>query len=214
MDFQWETSSSTVYAATVCRNLMILAADPHEISITMKCPLPSSTSTLACRARITHYAHSRIWPKCASVSVMGIFFLCWGDLETFRDLLAIPGDHLSLKANDSQSITQKFCQKCDWGRSKNWPKIVCVQFCQKGDETSGQNIQIPKKQMIFFLGATAPWSWKLCGAQFPHRNSEPVDWPLKMPQINGAKPQCLCLMSIWRVIQCVHCPISTYWFLT
>ena len=134
------------------------------------CPL----AHLRLRACITHYAHSRIWPKCASVSVMGIFFLCWGDLETFRDLLAIPGDHLSLKANDSQSITQKFCQKCDWGRSKIGQKIVCVQFCQKGDETSRWIIHNPKKNYFFSSQKHSILKLDLCPAQFLRCNSGPL----------------------------------------
>ena len=49
-----------------------------------------------------------------------------------------------------------------------------------------------KKTIIFFLlGHTACWSWISCTVEFPHRNSESVGGPLKMPQINGAKP---CIM--------------------
>ena len=39
------------------------------------------------------------------------------------------------------------------------------------------------KNIFFLLGDAAVWSWNSCAAQFPHCNSEPVDRPLKMPEI-------------------------------
>ena len=38
---------------------------------------------------------------------------------------------------------------------------------------------------FFVLGDTVFCSWICCAAQFPHHNFEPVDGPLKMPQIYG-----------------------------
>ena len=63
-------------------------------------------------------------------------------------------------------------------------------------QTSGQNIQNPTNRLkiFFLLGDTA--CWISCAAQFPHCNSEPVDGPLKMPQINEAKQQCIDLSSL------------------
>ena len=85
-------------------------------------------------------------------------------------------------------ITAKILQ---FGDKKGLMGQICSpQFCQQGTLTSLQNIQNAKKQSSFFSSR----KYRLLKLHFlcspiSQLNLESVEGPLKMPQINGVKPQ-------------------------
>ena len=62
---------------------------------------------------------------------------------------------------------------------------------------------LPKKSFSP-LGDTACSCWIYCAAYFPHWNMECVEGPLRMPQINGAKPQIISYSKVDPVKRSVN----------
>ena len=93
---------STDYSETVGW-ILIFSKNPHEFSIPIKWWKISSRARLrACapKIHITRIADFCLfWPRLASVSARGIFFLGRETSATFRDRSAMLGEHLSQKSH-------------------------------------------------------------------------------------------------------------------
>ena len=75
-------------------------------------------------------------------------------------------------------------------------RFFFAQFFQQGDSTSRQNRENAKND--FKNPFTSRRYKNSSAAQFPHYTSEPVDRPLNMPVIRGAKTQWLCMIiELW-----------------
>ena len=161
---------STDYLATVGPILMRPKADPHKILILIQYWKMNPLVNMCAMARnFCKYSHSWFRPILVKI---GFIFL-WAIFSIVEKLLKVAGiePKINLVHTNNPNIFTK--------GSKNFGWIV------NSNLTSWQNMIVN----IFLLGDTACWSWICCAAQFPHCDSEPVDGPLKMPQINGAKPQ-------------------------
>ena len=144
---------------------------PHEILILFQY---WKKTHLCARTQLLHYAHSLFWSVLASFGNNVLRFLA--HFFTFECKL------LKLAGIDQHY----FLQKCDL----EGPKVG--QFFTPILSTGRLKYELCKKQIEQkILGDTACWSWICCAVQYPHRNSEPVEGHLKMPQINWAKPQWL-----------------------
>ena len=129
---------------------------------------------ICARTQLLHYAHSLFWSVLASFGNNVLRFLA--HFFTFECKL------LKLARDWSALFFAKMWHK----GSKSWTIFTPIL------STGRLKYELCKKQIEQkILGDTACWSWICCAVQYPHRNSEPVEGHLKMPQINWAKPQWL-----------------------
>ena len=160
---------STDCLAMVGPILMRPKADPHTILILIQYwKIRALWRTTFANTRIADFG--LFWSKYPS-------FFCGHFFPLLRNFWKLQG--IEPKINLVHTNNPNIFTKGSKNGSKNLGWIV------NSDLTSWQNMIVN----IFLLGDTACWSWICCAAQFPHCDSEPVDGPLKMPQINGAKPQ-------------------------